>query len=220
MAATLTVTGPTLTLGASTVAAGGVLTATLSNGPGTVSEWVGLYCPSTSVDQAYLQWKYLNNTQTLPGSGVTSATVTFVAPATVGVACNVRWFGGGGKLATSSAVTVANPVPTVTALTPASIAAGSAAFALTVTGTGFVSGAVVQVDGSARVTTVSSSTSVTAALLATDVAATGTHTITVVNPTPGGGSSAGATLTVIPPPVAPTGVFTNPIHCIHANGYN
>src|SRR5205085_10150966 len=79
---------------------------------------------------------------------------------------------------------------------------------LTVTGAGFVNGAVVQVDGNARPTTFGSATSVSASLPASDVTTAGTsHTITVVNPTPCIGSactSNGATLAVVPPPPAPT----------------
>lgn len=69
-------------------------------------------------------------------------------------------------------------------------ASGSAAFTLTVTGTNFVSGATVQWNGSARSTTVASSTQLTAAITAADTATPGVVDVTVVNPAPGGGASA------------------------------
>src|SRR5204863_64980 len=90
---------------------------------------------------------------------------------------------------------------------PASVAAGSAGFTLTVTGAGFATGAVAQVDGSARTTTVVSATQLTVAVLASDISSLGTPSISVTNPAPcasSGCTSAGATLSVIPPPAAPT----------------
>src|SRR5205085_6401760 len=156
---TLTITGPTLTV-ATTIAPGATFNVTLANGPGLVADWVGLYCPATSPDPGYIAWKYLSNAQTLPPSGVTDVTLTFTAPTAVGTTCEARWWSGMVKLATSATMTVANPVPTITALSPASLAAGSAAFTLTVNGTGFVPGADVQLDGASRTTTFMSSTQV------------------------------------------------------------
>jgi hypothetical protein len=81
----------------------------------------------------------------------------------------------------------ANPVPFLTLpLAPASAAPGGAAFTLTVNGSGFVSGATVNWNGSARTTTVVSSSQLTAAITAADIASAGTATITVTNPAPGG----------------------------------
>ena len=65
-----------------------------------------------------------------------------------------------------------------------------------------MNGSVVQVDGSNRTTTFGSATQLTAAIPASDVASPGTHAITVFSPTPGGGTSTGATLTVTAPPNA------------------
>jgi hypothetical protein len=74
-------------------------------------------------------------------------------------------------------------------LIPASTAPGCAAFTVTVNGTGFVSGAVVEWNNSPRTTTFHSSAQVSAAILASDVAAAGTASVTVVNP--GGKTSNG-----------------------------
>lgn len=83
-----------------------------------------------------------------------------------------------------------NPVPFVNApLVPGTKTPGSAAFTLTVDGTGFVSGATVLWNGSARTTTFVSSSKVTASINAADVATAGTANVTVQNPAPGGGIS-------------------------------
>ena len=90
----------------------------------------------------------------------------------------------------SLATAQANPVPLMNQpLTPFSAAPGSAAFTLTVHGNGFASNAVVNWNGSARVTTFVSSSTLQAAITAADVAKVGTATVTVVNPSPGGGIS-------------------------------
>jgi hypothetical protein len=83
---------------------------------------------------------------------------------------------------------VAGSVPAISALTPASMTAGSAAFTLTVNGTNFGSQAVVNWNGAARTTTFVSGNQVTAAIAAADVATAGSAAVTVTNPgTPGTG---------------------------------
>lgn len=84
---------------------------------------------------------------------------------------------------------VTNPAPTLTSLQPSSVTAGAGAVTLTVNGTGFVTGSVVNVNGAPRTTTYVSSTQLNAALLAGDVANPGSDAITVTNPAPGGGTS-------------------------------
>jgi len=95
---------------------------------------------------------------------------------------------GGG---TSSAVNLSltNPVPAVSSLSPATVTVGGAAFNLTVTGTGFDGASVVQWNGSPRTTTLVSATQLTAAITAADITTTGNVSITVATPTPGGGTS-------------------------------
>jgi hypothetical protein len=105
---TLTVTGPTLTVGSASVAPGGTMTFTLSNGPGNQYDWAGLYCPAAQPDNSYSDYAYMNGLKTPPPAGVTGATVTFTAPTTSGTVCQVRWFVNNGftRLATSGTVTV------------------------------------------------------------------------------------------------------------------
>ena len=83
-----------------------------------------------------------------------------------------------------------NPVPLVNdALSPTSIAPGSPSFTLTVYGAGFASTAIVNWNGSTRLTSVISARELKASISASDVAKAGTAWITVSNPAPGGGTS-------------------------------
>jgi Bacterial Ig-like domain (group 3)/FG-GAP-like repeat len=104
-----------------------------------------------------------------------------------------------GSTSTPIVVSVSNPVPTITNISPANAAAGSGAFTLTVTGTNFVSNSSVLFNGAPRTTTFISSTQLTAAILATDITSTGTPPVVVTNPTPGGGSSNSVTFTITAP---------------------
>jgi sugar lactone lactonase YvrE len=109
---------------------------------------------------------------------------------------------GGG---TSQALnfTLAYPAPVLTSLGQVSILAGGNGLALTVKGSGFLKNvSVVNWNGSARVTTFVSATQLTAAITAADIAAAGTASITVANPTPGGGTSAALSFSITNP--APT----------------
>src|SRR5438093_12620277 len=83
-----------------------------------------------------------------------------------------------------------NPVPFVNQpLVPSAVAPGGPDFTLTVNGTGFVSGATVNWNGTPLATTFVSSSQLTATVPAANIAVAGTASITVVNPTPGGGAS-------------------------------
>jgi hypothetical protein len=102
---------------------------------------------------------------------------------------------GGGTTAASN-FTVNNPVPTITTLSPTGATAGGAAFTLTVNGTNFNASSVVNFNGAAKTTTFVSTTQITAAIAAADIATAGTKPVTVTNPTPGGGTSAAVNFTV------------------------
>jgi uncharacterized protein (DUF1800 family) len=86
----------------------------------------------------------------------------------------------------SSPVTLMNPVPVVTGANPNSVAVG--AFSLTVSGSGFVSGAQVMFGGVSLTTTFVSSTQLTATGTAT-AAQVGSISVTVNNPNPGAAGS-------------------------------
>jgi len=86
----------------------------------------------------------------------------------------------------SSSVTLLNPTPVLAGISPASTNLGS--YTLTVTGSGFVSGAQVLVGNSALTTTYLSSTQLTATGTAS---AAGTYSVTVQDPDPGSSISSG-----------------------------
>ncbi len=92
----------------------------------------------------------------------------------------------------------AHAAPTLASIGPTTVAAGSPALALTVTGSNFVAGSVVRVGGSDRPTTWLSSTQLVAALTAADAAAGGPLAITVFTPAPGGGSTSLINLPLYP----------------------
>ena len=89
-----------------------------------------------------------------------------------------------------------NPSPSVSSMSPTSAAAGALAFTLTINGSNFIAGSVVEWGGSSRTTTFVSSTQLQAHIMQADVAAAGKVPVTVVNPAPGGGSSSAATFTI------------------------
>jgi trimeric autotransporter adhesin len=103
---------------------------------------------------------------------------------------------------TSNNVQVSNPVPTVSTLAPSSVLVGSPAGTITVTGTNFVSGITLAVNGSLRTTTYVSDTQLTASLTANDFVSAAPLLLNAVNPQPGGGASGTIALVVANP--APT----------------
>ena len=201
-AANFTVNNPTptiTTLSPASANAGGAAFTLTVNGTGYVSTssvtFSGIAAATTFVSATQL-------TAAIPAGDIATAgsfPVTVVNPAP----------GGGTSAAVNFAVN--NPAPTITTLSPTSSTAGSAAFTLTVNGTNFDAASVVNFNGAARATTFVSSTQLTAAITAADVAAAGTPSVTVTNPAPGGGTSAGVAFTINNPvptiaSLSPTGV--------------
>ncbi|MBK7259387.1 MAG: putative Ig domain-containing protein [Ignavibacteriae bacterium] len=96
-------------------------------------------------------------------------------------------------------LSIYNPAPIISSLSPSSKTAGEAGFPLTVYGTGFINGSIVRVNASDRTTEFVSSTQLTATILTGDIASAGNLSVTVFTGIPGGGSSdPPATLTVNP----------------------
>jgi hypothetical protein len=94
---------------------------------------------------------------------------------------------------------VQNPSATVTSLAPLSVLAGSPATVLVVTGEGFVPGAKIVFGATDLQTTFVSSTSVSGAVPAALLVASGSSPVKVVNPAPGGGESTPIAFTVANP---------------------
>ena len=180
--------GPTLTAisPTSATAGGAAFTLTLTGsgfGSGTSAQWNGSARTTTVVSATQLT------------AAITTADIAAAGTAQVKVT---------GSSGTSAAMTftINNPAPAISSLSPTSAAAGGAAFTLTVTGNNFVSGSSVRWNGSARTTTFVSATQLTAAITAADIATAGSVPVSVLTPTPGGGTSAALSFAVNNP--APT----------------
>jgi hypothetical protein len=183
--ATFTVAGPTLTTISPTSATAGAaslaLTLTGTNFvTGSVASWNGSALPTTVTN-------------------ATSATAQVSAAqlATAGTFVVVVTNPGGAVSGTQFFVLSAPSAPTVTGATPASAVAGSAAFQITLAGTGFVAGSVIQWNGAAVATTYVSPTQLTAIISATLIASAGTANITVQIP---GAPLSATTLFPVNPP--------------------
>ena len=96
---------------------------------------------------------------------------------------------GGGGGTTPPPGPPPNPLPSITSLSQSSATVGGGDFTLTVNGNGFISASVVRWNGTDRPTTFVSSVRLDAAIPASDIATVGTPTVTVFNPSPGGGIS-------------------------------
>jgi len=124
-------------------------------------------------------------------SGTPTAAGTWYFEATVTDADGANAVGGFLTLQINPASTAAaNAVPLLNQpLVPASASSGSSGLTLKVSGTGFVSGATIDFNGTPLTTTFVDNEHLSALLPATDLATAKTASVKVVNPAPGGGSS-------------------------------
>ncbi len=122
-----------------------------------------------------------------------------------GITLNNPAPGGGASAMQIFSVVAGNPVPTLTSISPNQASAGSADTTITLTGTGFVSGAKVYFGATAIAPTVVNATTATATIPAVLLASVGTEQVKIGNPGPGGGDSNTQTFTIVaaadPPPV-------------------
>jgi len=187
---TFTITGPNnpspniSSLSPSTVAAGSTDLQMVVKGSGFVSasviQWNGF--PRATAFVSSSQLVALIPASDLAVGATPDVSVTNPAP--------------GGGTSSNLPFTINNPKPAISSLSPSSAISGDAAFTLTVTGTGYVQTSVVQWNGSALSTAYVSGTELQAQVPAPDIASSGTATVTVVNPTPGGGTSPNAMFTI------------------------
>jgi hypothetical protein len=115
-----------------------------------------------------------------------------------------------------SLVVTAPLVPVLTGMTPSIVIYGSAATTVTLAGSNFVAGSVVQFNGQPLVTTYVNATQLTAVIPAADLLSAGTDAVTVHSPGANGGTSAAVTFTVakatpIVTVLAPSGTVVSPI---------
>jgi hypothetical protein len=94
-------------------------------------------------------------------------------------------------IVTSALITsnTTTPVPILASVSPATVYAGGAAYSMQLTGSGFTSASTVLINGNPRTTTYISGTSLTAQVLASDIATNGQLNVQVTTPAPGGGTS-------------------------------
>ena len=97
---------------------------------------------------------------------------------------------------TAQTFSVNAPVPTITGINPTTVFAGSGDITLTVNGTNFLPNSTVQLGGATHSTVFISATQLTAAIPAADLASAGAPAVTVVNPSPQGGTSNAVALTI------------------------
>jgi hypothetical protein len=90
-----------------TVAPSASVSVAVSSGPASTTDWVGLY----AIGGSLVSWNYLNGSHTAPGTGVSSATLTFTMPSTAGTYYEFRFLAndGYGRLAVSTTVAVIAP---------------------------------------------------------------------------------------------------------------
>lgn len=121
-----------------------------------------------------------------------AASVASAGPITVNVVTPTP----GGGTSNMATITVQNPAPVITTLAPSSLVMGSPDTVLTLTGTGFVSTSLVQINAVNFPTTFVSATQLKATIPAAQIASPGTLNITVLTPAPGGGTSASNALPI------------------------
>jgi hypothetical protein len=133
---------------------------------------------SSQAIQVSLDSSYLSSTRTL--------TFTVQDPASGSMPSN------------SLALQVINPVPVLSSISPATITAGAPNFALTLTGANFAAQSTVLINGVSHLgSTYPTGGPITITVAAAEVENVGDLNVTVVNPTPGGGTSATQKLHVI-----------------------
>jgi hypothetical protein len=148
----------------------------------SVVKWNGVALATAYVSPTSL-------TATIPSAyvaGLVTTNITVTAPAP------------GGGTSTGVPISVVNPVPTATSVSPNTITADSTNPIITVTGTSFEHNSVVKWNGAALVTVYVSPTSLTATIPSAYIAGPVSTHITVTTPAPGGGTSAGVPITVTP----------------------
>jgi hypothetical protein len=113
--------GASITVNTASVSPGATISATITNGPGGLLDWVGLF-PAGAASTGSIDWRYLNGSRLVPTLGLTSGTVSFTAPNTPG-SYEVRFYSTLHVLLGSSVPITVTGSPSVTAL-PATVNPG------------------------------------------------------------------------------------------------
>ncbi|MCX6693590.1 MAG: DUF3344 domain-containing protein [Methanomicrobiales archaeon] len=168
---------------------------------------------SNFIPSSVVRWNGADRTTSYTSSTNLTATINPADIATAGTGL-VNVFNPGPGWVSNTVqfqVTAQNPVPSIAGISPTSKNCGDTSFTLTVTGTNFINGSKVRWNGVEKTTTYGSATTLTAQITAADIAAAGTPEVTVVNPTPGGGTSNVVSFTVNSNP-APSLSAITPTH--------
>jgi IPT/TIG domain len=105
----------------------------------------------------------------------------------------------------NTSISVNNPVPVLTSISPTSVTAGAGNTTITLNGSDFVAASVARAGATGLTTTYVSPTQLTAVVPSSLLTTAGTLAITVLTVSPGGGTSGAQTLTInAAPPGAPT----------------
>lgn len=111
---------------------------------------------------------------------------------------------GGGTSAPKVFSVLPNPFPVLTGISPSKVSANGPSFVLTLTGSNFIPTSTVKWAGQADLIPLTQSdVQQTVQVPASYIVATGTPSITVVTPAPGGGTSPALTFSILPPNPVP-----------------
>lgn len=163
----------------------------------TVGQTVALTAVVQAADGSVLQ---------MPVSWSTGDTARAVVSAqgvlTARTAGMVKLSAAAGGISTDAFLQIHNVAPVITSLSPSSATRGSQGLEFTVSGSGFVEGALVFWNGEPRSTAVVDGTAVRASISAEDLLDAGTASVVVVNPDGWAGGSSGVLTFVINEPSA------------------
>lgn len=184
-----TLTFPTTLLGSTSAAQTVTLTNTGTGPLGNISV------------ASYYDFPVTNNCPASLAIGASCTISVSFAPSQVGPNSGYVWVYDDGASGTTISVSGQGqaPVPTIASLSPASVVAGSNNTNITVTGTGFIGGTQVLYNGVPLWTWNNGQNQLSFNLPPATVANPGTGTVTVYNPSPGGGTSNALTFTVYAP---------------------
>ena len=137
----------------------------------------------------------------MPTNFVSSSQLTCAVPASLiqsGGNRLVTVFTGppGGGLSNTNTLTVTNPSPTVSFFNPPTAQVGSAPVVMSVFGAGFTGSSVVKLGALSLSTTFVATNQLDATIPASAMTVAGLPIVSVVNPTPGGGTAAGAAFAI------------------------
>ncbi len=107
------------------------------------------------------------------------------------------WSGCGGGAGTGGVGAPPPNVPSLSAIAPSTTVAGASSIILSLYGSNFANGASVEWNGTQLLSSWLSATQMSATIPSSDLSAAGNAQVTVVNPSPGGGTSATQTFTIL-----------------------